>query len=394
MDKNIIFPQHYDLVIKNARGAKLYDDKDKEYIDLSGSAGMCCLGYGDRELLSVLKEQSEKLLIAPQKYQTNERVGLADKLLSLFDGKYDAILPTVTGSETVEVAMQLAVRYTGKKKFLSFSNAYHGRTIASGSLGECSGGYGMMDGWFETLDLPKSDADVGPLLEKAERLFKGGGFAGFITEGVVSNAGYLVLPRKFVQGLKSLCNQYNVVLIFDEVLTGYGRTGKMFSFEHHDVEPDIVCLAKNIAAGYVAMGAVVTTQKFVQGFEGYSAYTWPPLGCALGIKTLELIEKKDLVEQSMKMGEIGIGMLRKFLNICPIIESVNGVGLGIGIKFNTSNDAQEVYDFCLKNGVVVFRKLNINLLTIQPPLIISQTELEWAIKIVIRSVVEVYNKSH
>ena len=280
-----IFPLFYpDITITRADGVYVYDKNNKKYLDLSASAGMCNLGYNNKEINRVIAGQIKKLTVAPQKYRTTEREALVNKILSLFPKKYNAIIPTVTGSETVEVAMQIAVAHTRRSSFLSFDCAYHGRTFAAGSLGEGSCGYGILKSNFDTVKPPLTTSSARNTIAQVEKMFRKKPYAAFVLEGVITNGGYLFPPSEFYRELSVLCRRSGALLICDEVLTGFGRTGRMFSFEHHNIEPDIVCLAKNIAAGHAAMGAIVTYRELAEDYEGYSAFTWPPLGCAIALK--------------------------------------------------------------------------------------------------------------
>ncbi|OGF24978.1 hypothetical protein A2303_05275 [Candidatus Falkowbacteria bacterium RIFOXYB2_FULL_47_14] len=379
-----IFPLFYpDITITRADGVYVYDKNNKKYLDLSASAGMCNLGYNNKEINRVIAGQIKKLTVAPQKYRTTEREALVNKILSLFPKKYNAVIPAVTGSEAVEVAMQIAVSRTGQNRFLSFDRAYHGRTLAAGSLGEGFFGYGIFKDHFDTVRPPFKQTEARKAVKKIAVMFKVKKYAAVVVEGVITNAGYLFPPSEFYRALSDLCRRHNVLLIFDEVLTGFGRTGKMFSFEHHGVQPDLVCLSKNIAAGQIAMGAVVAPRFLAEGYEGYSAFTWPPLGCAIALESIDIIVKKDLVRQSRKLGNAALPMLKKQLDNNPLIDNISGLGLGIAIKFNSRETAQRVYEICLNAGIMLFRKLDVSLLVIQPPLIIKKEELMGALRKVI-----------
>ncbi|MFH0891596.1 MAG: aspartate aminotransferase family protein [Candidatus Falkowbacteria bacterium] len=379
-----IFPPFYpDITITRADGVYVYDKDNKKYIDLSASAGMCDLGYNNNEINRVIADQIKKLTVAPQKYRTPEREALVKKILSLFPQKYDAVIPAVTGSEAVEAAMQTAVNLTGQDRFLSFDRAYHGRTFAAGSLGEGFFGFGIFKDNFDTVRPPLKQSEVRGVIKKIAAMFKVKKYAAAVVEGVITNAGYLFPPPEFYRALSGLCHRHKVLLIFDEVLTGFGRTGKMFSFEYHGILPDLVCLSKNIAAGQIAMGAVVAPRFLVEGYEGYSAFTWPPLGCAIALKSIDIIVKKDLVSHSRKLGRVALLILKKQLDNCPYIDNISGLGLGMAIKFNSSETARRVHEACLAAGIMLFRKLDVSLLVIQPPLIIKREELMGALKKVI-----------
>lgn len=395
MNKKIIYPPPYNIFISRAEGVYVYDDiNNKKYIDLSGAAGMSIIGYGNDYIKKKIKNQLDKLLVTPQKYQTKESDKLAKNLLSLFsDDCYDTVIPTVTGSESVEVALQLSINHTKSNYFLSFNQAYHGQTLAAGSLGEADYDYGFSDNKFEVVAVPRNNLDSEKIIKSIKEKFSKRKYAGFVLEGVVSNAGYVLPPSDFYVKLRNLCNKHKTLLIFDEVLTGFGRTGEIFSFYHHGVVPDIVCLAKGLSSGYSAIGAVVTNRNLVCDYDYFATFAWSPLACSIASANIDLINKNNLVKKSKTLGDFILSVLKKKLINCPLVKDIRGLGLAIAIELYKKEDVFKIYKECLENGVFVFKNPYNKIIFIQPPLIIKKTELELATKKVINSIVSIYNKS-
>jgi len=382
--KESIYPPPYpDITIARARGVYIYDRAKKRYIDLSGGAGMAIIGYGNERIKRAMSAQAEKLIVSPQKYRTEEAEKLAGKILGLFPGRFDVVMPAVTGSEAVETAMQAAAHHTGRKKFISFAGAYHGHTFAAGSLGEARFNYGITKGVFDTVSSPVKAGEVKTVLADVEKKFVSRDYAAFIVEGVITNAGYLTPPSDFYTRLSRLCAKYGVLLIADEVLAGFGRTGKMFSFEHHRFAPDMVCIAKGLASGYAAISAVVTRDELVRGYDYLATYAWPPLASSVASANIDIIKEKKLVSASRTLGDYALTTLREHLGKCSLVKEVRGKGLGISLIFNSPTEAQRIYKKCLERGVVLFKNIYVSMLFIQPPLSISKKELSGALKAVI-----------
>lgn len=377
-------PFYRSITFSRADGVYLYDDiNNKEYIDLSAGAGVAITGYNHKKIKEVMRKQIDQLIFSPQKYRTDEAERLLQKILSLFPDEYNIVVPAVTGSESVEIAMQMAINYSGKKRFLSFGNAYHGHTLATGALGARYRDY-YFQSEFNNIKPPVGPKDIENALKEVEKQFATENFAAFVAEGVITNAGYLEIPSDFFHGLSQLCLRYGVLLIFDEVLTGFGRTGKMFSFEHHGISPDVVCLAKGLSSGYAAIAAVVTRREIVKDYDYFSTFAWLPLACRVAVANIDVIVQERLADNSRLLGEFALHILKQGLKSNSIIQDIRGKGLGIVLEFASREDALKIHQECLDRGVILFRNIHLKMLFIQPPLVISKNELEVAISKVVK----------
>ena len=383
------------IKITKAENIYLYDDKGNKYIDLTSSANVVNIGYDHPKIRKVINSQIKKLIFAPPWCRTEEAEALANKLISLFPKQLDTVLRVTTGSEAVEVAMKLARKYTKKTRFLSFEHSYHGHTLGSMSIGMNT------KTKKDFLPLIASDIIIHPYIKGGnkgyaeeslktlsviEKKFKTNKYAAFVTETMATSAGHYTLERDFLKKLRNLCDKYNVLLIIDEVLTGFGRTGKMFSFEKFGIIPDIVCLAKGFGSGYAPIGATVTNHKIADGFNYFSTFSWNPLACAVSSVVLDIYEEEKIVENSEKLGEYAIKKLSKKLDTFKSVKDIRGRGLIIAIEFYDSNKFAKVQEFCVKKGLFLGSMDLPNILSITPPLVINQKQLDTALDIIIDAI--------
>lgn len=396
-----LYPRNFPgIKIVRTDDVYFYDENNKKYIDLSSSAATVAIGYNNQRIKKVMRQQAEKNIFSPQLYDTEESALLAKKILSLFPTNFNSVLRATTGSEAVEIAMKIAIRYTGRKKFLSFKGAYHGHTLATMSLGD----QGRLRDFqpflphFTTISHPLSFGqrlnsvnNYEKTLKSIERKLRQNNCAGFITEGIVTSAGCFNFPKDFFKKLFKICKKYGTLLVFDEVLTGFGRTGKMFSFEYFDISPDIVCIAKGLSSGYAPMAAVVTRKDIVGDFVYLSSFAWSPLSCAIAMENINIIEEKKLVKNSKELGLFTLNILRKKLKKFQAIKDIRGKGLVIAIEFFNKNDAREIFVDCLKKGVLLFKNYSDSMLFIQPPLCIKKKTLKKALDTVMDSIGEYFN---
>jgi adenosylmethionine-8-amino-7-oxononanoate aminotransferase len=383
------------IKIKKSDGVYLYDQNNKKYIDLSASAAVVGIGYNNNEIKKEIKRQINKLIFSPQTCLTKEAEDLAKKIYKLLPKELNLILRAATGSEAVEIAMKIAVLYSRRKRFMSFDHAYHGQTITTLSLGNDELTRKKLNGMFSNIDIitppyliksnDRIDEKSQIVLNVIEEHFKNNKYAAFITEGLLTSAGCLPFGKDFFPKLSKLCNKYGVLLIFDEVLTGFGRTGKMFSFEYFNIVPDIVCLSKGICSGYIPISAVATRDYIGKDIEYFSTYAWTPLACAIAKKNIDIILKKNLVKNSEKLGKHILNRIRKELS-AELVDDVHGLGLCVGIQLSSLRDVNKIIDICKKKGVFLTKADLPNTLVIHPPLSIDKNVLDNAMDIVLNAI--------
>ncbi len=314
------------VVIDSAEGFYLTDTEGRRYID--GVSSLWCNVHGHRvkKIDKAIKAQIDRVSHSTLLGLGQSRsIELAEKLVGITPGSLKKVFYSDSGATSVEIALKMAYQYyknigeKGRTKFIALTDSYHGDTIGSVSVGGIRLFHGIFEPLlFEAFFVPsphpyRFDGDAKECCEfslgRIEELLKTRGqeIAGVVVEPLVQGAaGMIVHPAGFLKGVRELTNKYGVLLIVDEVATGFGRTGKMFACEHESVEPDIICLAKGITGGYLPLAATMATQEIFDAFLGKVSehktfyhghtYTGNALGCAAAIASLELFEENEIIE--------------------------------------------------------------------------------------------------
>jgi adenosylmethionine-8-amino-7-oxononanoate aminotransferase len=276
---------------------------------------------------------------------------LAELLVSMAPGKLEKVYRATGGTEGMDIALQLAMTYTKRRKFLSIEGAYHGNSIATGSIGEYTHDtYPNLLKDCEKISLPLNKKK----LEKVKSELKKEDVAAFIMEPILCNHGVVIPEPEFMEGVQKLCKKHGTLFIADEVASGFGRTGRMFASEHYDLEPDILCVAKAITGGYAPMGAVMTTADIAQEVEEeyYSTYGWHPLSVAAAIANLEWLQRHE--DSLLAHAEDISTMIQEGIMEIDFRESitVRAKGLAIGVDVGDENYASELEDRCKAAGLL------------------------------------------
>lgn len=304
----------FDLEVTAAEDSFIYDRNGKRYIDLF--MGWCVgnLGWGNAEVKKAVRNYDGPDYIYPGLH-FKPWVELAQMLAEITPGKLEKSFRATGGSEANEAALQMAMLYTKRDKFLSLEGSYHGNTIATISIGSSKNRekFGNMLPNCRKIPMPP-DAKA---LSKAETQLKKKDIAAFIMEPVICNYFTFVPDKEFMIGIRDLCTGYGTLLIIDEVATGFGRTGKLFGCEHFDIVPDIMTMAKAIGGGAAGLGATITTreiaEKIKDDFEFYSTFGWHPLSTIAAIANLKYINKHkaQLLHHVNEMGAFFMDRFRE-----------------------------------------------------------------------------------
>lgn len=393
---NELYPFHsWGMKIVRAEGIYLFDENGRKFIDLTSSASVTNIGYANEKVISTMQAQLGKLIFCPPWCISDEAEELSGKLIRLFPKYLDTILRVTTGSESVEVALKLAKRYTKRSNFLSFEHSYHGHTIASMAIG-------MNDGTkkdflplieSDTLKHPHiasgiemTESDLSNTLAEIETRLSTKEYAAFVTETIATSAGNYLLPKSFFTQLKEICSKYGTLLIIDEVLTGFGRTGRMFSFERFDIQPDIVCIAKGLGCGYSPIAATITKKEIAKGFDYFATFAWNPLACKTASAVLDEYERLDLVKNSEMLGSKALSELQQKIGGNPNVKEIRGMGLRISVEFNDEEFFKKVKDRILVEGIFSGSADLPSILIISPPLCISLSEMDHVISSIVNCV--------
>ncbi|GHA41766.1 putrescine aminotransferase [Salinimicrobium marinum] len=297
------------LEVEKAKGSLIFDPSGKKYIDFLGGAGVGNLGWGLEEVEMAIRNSERPSYVYPHFYY-KPWAELAEQLAAITPEHLTTSFRATGGSEAVDAALQMAMMYTGRKKILSIEGSYHGNTFGALSVASSSNGkkfHNLLSGCEKIKPPLEKNA-----LQEIEEKLKGNEYAAFIMEPVIVNLGVVIPEKDYMEKLDRLCKEHGTLLIMDEAITGFFRTGKFFASEHYNIKPDIMCLAKAISSGYAGMGAVMTTDKVAKAVEGkvglYSSYGWHPVGTDAAIATInymlnnteELLDNMESISQLFK----------------------------------------------------------------------------------------------
>lgn len=365
-----------DFEIKKARGSFLYGLDGKKYLDFATGIACNVTGHCHPKVVSAIKKQAEKLLhicIGVAYYEPY--IKLAEELQKISPLQEAQSFFCQSGTEAVEAAIKLAKYATKKPGIIAFQGGFHGRTL--GALSATTSKMKYRDG-YEPL-LP--EVYIAPLdLEVVAGLLKSHSdkIGGMIIEPILGEGGYIVIEKEFLRGLRRLCDQYNVLLIFDEVQTGLGHTGKWFACEHAGVVPDIITLAKGIASGLplgACLGKKEVMAKWSSGAHG-STFGGNPVCCAAAIATLEVIKKEKLLQNTARLG----GYLKQKLSGLNL--NVRGLGLLLGVDFGSNAPVKQIMHYCLENKLVLIATGGDGtVIRFIPPLNVTKSQIDQALKI-------------
>lgn len=365
-----------DLQIIRAEGSFIYDDQGKKYIDFLGGAGVGMLGWNHPDVEEAIRNSKRPSYVYPNFYY-KPWDDLAELLAEITPKHLVKSFRTTGGSESVEAAMQMAMMYTKRKKFISVEGAYHGNTIGALSIGSSSNEEkfpNLLSG-CEKIDLPLNEEK----LSSVENLLKNEEVAAVIMEPIIVNLGVVVPEKAFMKKLDGLCKKYNTLLIMDEAITGFGRTGKMFATEHFEIKPDLICMAKALSAGHAGIGAVITTKEIADTVEEkiglYSSFGWHPISVDASMAALKvLINSKDSIFQNIKsINKVFLEKLQK-IDFKNEVE-IKSMGMAIAVDVQDEDYASKIKEECLKAGLLMNTEGS-NLSFLPPLNINEQTVLE------------------
>jgi adenosylmethionine-8-amino-7-oxononanoate aminotransferase len=362
------------VIIERGEGFYLIDTDGRRYIDGVSSLWCNVHGHGVREIDDVIRTQLDQVAHSTLLGLGQSRpIELAERLIRIAPTGLAKVFYSDSGATSVEIALKIAYQYwynLGQKErstFISLREAYHGDTVGSVSVGGMDLFHGIYKPLlFETLYVPSphpyrfdgpSDKCVKYSLETMETLLKAhaGKIAAIIMEPLVQGAGGMIVhPKGFLKSVEQLARQYDVLLIVDEVATGFGRTGKMFACEHQDVHPDLMCIAKGISGGYLPLAATLATQKIFDAFLGQvedfktfyhgHTYTGNALACAAGLASLDLFEKNHVLKKMPDKTDL-IYIALEEIRTLPFVGDVRQCGMMAGIELVKDKKTKESFEY-------------------------------------------------
>jgi len=370
------------LEFERAEGVYLYDSSGKGYMDLISGIGVSSLGHSNRDVINAIKEQVDKYmhLMVYGEYVQNPQVRFAEKIVSILPPNLQSVYFTNSGSEAVEGALKLAKRSTGRQQVIACNNSYHGSTHGALSVmgnEEYKQAYRPLLPGVRFINFNNHD----------HLKFINNETACVIIETVQGEAGVRVPDAGYMQALRARCNEAGTLLILDEIQAAFGRTGKLFAFEHFGIVPDILLLAKALGGG-MPIGAFIAAKNVMDVLKqnpilGHiTTFGGHPVSCAAGLAALEVLMNENLVDTVTEKEQ----RFRKNLTH-PAIKEIRGKGLMLAIEFESFDLNKKIIDRCIEHGIITDWFLHHgNAMRIAPPLIITRGEIDKACNVILEAI--------
>jgi taurine---2-oxoglutarate transaminase len=399
------------IPVARAKGIYFYTPEGKRFIDFNSQLMSVNIGHSDERVIAAIKEQAETLAYANPFMATEARARLGAKLAEITPGDIDTFFFTNGGAEANENAIKIARLFTGRHKIIARYRSYHGATAGAISLTGDPRRWAAepgIPGVIHVLD-PYHGIERGwesaesslAMIEETIQLEGAQTIAAFILEPITGTNGVLLPPDRYLQGVRTLCDKYGILMIADEVMSGFGRTGQWFAVDHWKIVPDLICMAKGLTSSYLPLGAVGMRHHIAQHFQdkvfyGGLTYNSHPMGCAAALATIRVYEEDRLIENSRKMGAIMKDLGAELQKKHPSVGAVRSIGL-FGIvelirsrktrqplaPFNgTSEEMAALARFFREQGLYTFVRWNT--FFTNPPLCINEQQLREAFAIIDR----------
>jgi len=360
--------QRFPVTIEKGVGSHVWDVDGKEYIDCMGGYGVAIVGHQNKRVVKAIKEQVDKIITVHSSLYNKTREEFLKTLIGLAPKGLTQVHLNNSGAEAIEAAIKFARKFTGKKGMVAMKGSYHGKSLGALSL-TFNPKYKKA---FEPLVEKVSFASFGDIESLRATIDEDTAFV--ILEPIQGESGINVAPDGFLQEVRKVCDEKGILLIFDEIQAGLGRTGRLWACDHWNTAPDILCLAKGIAGG-VPMGATLVRPDILASMskgEHSSTFGGNPLSCAAGIATLQALTQDGLIENAEKMGKLFREGLEKLKEKHSIIREIRGKGLMIGVELKF--EVKDILMNLMKEGILMLYSGR-NILRILPPLVISKEDI-------------------
>jgi taurine--2-oxoglutarate transaminase len=394
--------------VARAQGIYFWTPEGKRFIDFNSQLMSVNIGHGDTRVVKAIQHQIAQLAYVTPAMTTEPRALLGAKLAAIAPGDIDAFLLTNGGAEANENAFKIARAYTGRHKIMARYRSYHGATAAANSAtgDPRSWSQQRLPGFVHVLDpyhgVERGWDDVPSALAYLEEVVQLEGpqtIAAFVLESVTGTNGILVPPDGYMQGVRALCDKHGILMIADEVMSGFGRTGEWFAINHWNVVPDLICMAKGLTSSYVPLGAVGMRRRIAdffddKAFPGGLTYSGHALGCAAALATIAVYEEDGLIERARERGKLMARLHADLAARHPCVGAVRSIGLFGIIELvrnrqtrepmaplnGTSPEMAALAKFFRQEGL--FTVVRWNYFFTNPPLIISEEQLREAFGII------------
>ncbi|PIO85407.1 aminotransferase class III-fold pyridoxal phosphate-dependent enzyme [Pediococcus damnosus] len=387
----------FDLVVDHGKGAKVWDVDGNVYIDFLASASAVNVGHSNPKVVAAIHNQTDKLIHYISGYFYHEpAIKLAKRLALLAPGKTPKKVSfSTSGSEAAEAVVKFARSYTKRSVILTFQNSWHGTTLGAASLSAIDGNMhrdiGPLIPDIHHIPFPNPDkrfpgeslADFSKrylkeLTDLFTRDIPADQIAAILIEPIQGDAGIIMPPISYMQGLYKICHENGILFCTDEINQGFGRSGKMWSIDHFNLEPDLMAVGKSLASG-MPLSAIIGKAPIMDSLASPANATTTaanPICCAAALATIDEIESLDLVERSRKLGEFSKTQFSKLQKEFPVIKHVRMIGLNGGIEFaeDQSQLVTNLCNYCFEHGLIVISTMD-HIIRFQPPLVITKAEL-------------------
>ena len=387
IDKESIFgPDNYkplSVVLSRAKGVWVWDVDGKKYLDMMSAYSAVSHGHSHPELLKVLHEQSSRLALTSRAFYTDTLGPYLEKITSV--SKFDMALPMNSGAEAVETAIKAARRWAYRSKKIENNKAeiivadgnFHGRTttiISFSSDANSKDDFGPHTPGFVSVEYGSSKAIEEAINENT---------AAVLIEPIQGEGGIIVPPENWLPEVREICTKHGVLMILDEIQSGLGRTGKMFAFQHANIQPDGLILGKALGGGFMPVSCFLSSKEVMQwlnpGSHG-STFGGNPLAAAIGKRSLELLEEENLIENSRVLGDFFKNVLNSINS--RVIKEVRGRGLWIGVVIDPNYISGKELSKLLLNEGILCKETHETVIRFAPPLVVTKAEIEWAVEVI------------
>ena len=357
--------QRFPIVIDRGKGAKVWDDTGREYIDCMAGYGVALMGHCNDRVVAAIKDQIEKLMVCHMSTYNTARSIMLKKLSKVVPSGLDKFFFSNSGAEAVETALKFSRKFSGKPGVISMNGGYHGKTFGALSI-TSSEKYRKP---FEPLLDYIKFVPYGNTSKLVDAIDDKTGTV--ILEPVQGESGIIMPPAGFIQEVREICSKHSLVLIFDEIQSGFGRTGKMWAAENWNTIPDVVCVAKGIAGGF-PMGLTMTKTEIIESMkigEHSSTFAGNPLACAAASASIDALVLDGLIENSAETGRYFKELLFQLKEKHKIVREVRGLGLMLALELRF--DVRNILMDGISNGILMLYSGR-NIIRLLPPLSIDR----------------------
>lgn len=366
--------QKFPIVITRGDGIYVFDNDNKKYIDCMSAYGVAILGHSNKTIIDALVQQSQKIISCHGSLYSDIRSEALESFINICPKSLNKVFLSNSGAESIEAALKLAIKHTGRNQIISMKGSYHGKTLGTLSVTWNPKYRKNYNSLLDTKFVSFNNSD-----ELLSTITKETG--AIIIEPIQGENGVYQAQTEFMKQIREVCYEKNILLIVDEVQTGLGRTGKMWAHQHYDIEPDILCSGKGLASG-LPVGATVASEEIFNSFQKgdhTTTYGANPFVCASIKSTIDYLVQNNVPQRNNELGSILLSELSALRSKYDIIREIRGLGLMTGVEFRF--DIKNLLNQLLQNGLLTLYSGR-NILRLLPPFIITEEQIHDVVMII------------